>query len=75
MGVRIVPTAGRHLAVVDGRKLGWTGGLRVERLVAVVESNGDFEMDVWCSIVLRRKAGLWYRLLIIIIIIIIIIEQ
>ena len=39
------------------------------RSVAIVVSNGDFEMAVWRSTVLRRKAGLWYRLIIIIIII------
>jgi hypothetical protein len=62
MGVRIVPRAGRRLAVVDERRLvGWTGVLTVERLVAVVESCGDFEMAVWGSTVLRTRAGLWYR--------------
>ena len=45
--------------------------LRVERSVAVNDSPGDFEMAVRGSTVLRRRAGLWYRIIIIIIIIIV----
>ena len=30
----------------------------MERSVEVVESSGDFEVAVWGSTVLRRKAGL-----------------
>jgi hypothetical protein len=38
----------------------------VERSVAMVERNGDFEMAVCGSTVLRRKAGVWYLSIIII---------